>query len=148
MNALTRFDTNALAHLNRALVGFDRMFDTVETRFANQVGNSNYPPHNVLKTGEDTYRIEVAVAGFSMEEVDVELDNNELIIKGQSKREDDAAHEYLHRGLARRDFERRFTLVDYIVVVGASIKDGILNVDLKREIPEALKPRKIAISAS
>lgn len=147
MNALTRFDTNALAQLNRALVGFDRMFDTFETRFANQASN-NYPPHNVVKTGDDTYRIEVAVAGFTMEEVDVELDNNELIIKGQSKREDDASYEYLHRGLARRDFERRFTLVDHIQVVGASIKDGILNVDLKREIPEALKPRKIAISAS
>jgi molecular chaperone IbpA len=146
MNALTRFDTNALAQLNRALVGFDRMFDNFEVRLGQHT--NNYPPHNVVKTGEDTYRIEVAVAGFSMEEIDVELDDNELIIKGVSKREDDASYEYLHRGLARRDFERRFTLVDHIEVVGASIKDGILNVELKREIPEALKPRKIAISAS
>ena len=146
MNALTRFDTNALAQLNRALVGFDRMFDNFDQRLGQN--SNNNPPHNVVKTGEDTYRIEVAVAGFNMEEIDVELDNNELIIKGQCKREDDASYEYLHRGLARRDFERRFTLVDHIEVVGASIKDGILNVELKREIPEALKPRKIAISAS
>ena len=108
MNALTRFDTNALAQLNRALVGFDRMFDNFEVRLGQN--SNNYPPHNVVKTGEDTYRIEVAVAGFNMEEIDVELDNNELIIKGQCKREDDAGYEYLHRGLARRDFERRFTL--------------------------------------
>lgn len=147
MNALTRFDTNALAQLNRALVGFDRMFDTFETRFANQASN-NYPPHNVVKTGEDTYSIEVAVAGFSMEEIEVELDNNDLSIKGQSKREEDASREYIHRGLARRDFEKRFTLVDHIEVEGASIKDGILVVDLKRIVPDALKPRKIAISAT
>jgi molecular chaperone IbpA len=147
MNALTRFDTNALAQLNRALVGFDRMFDTFETRFANQASN-NYPPHNVVKTGEDTYSIEVAVAGFSMEEIDVEIDNNDLSIKGQSKREEDAGREYIHRGLARRDFEKRFTLVDHIEVEGASIKDGILVVDLKRVVPDALKPRKIAISAT
>jgi len=146
MNALTRFDTNALAQLNRALVGFDRMFDTFETRFANQASN-NYPPHNVVKTGEDTYSIEVAVAGFSMEEIEVELDNNDLSIKGQSKREEDAGREYIHRGLARRDFEKRFTLVDHIEVEGASIKDGILIVNLKRIVPDALKPRKIAISA-
>lgn len=146
MNALTRFDTNALAQLNRALVGFDRMFDNFEVRLGQNA--NNYPPHNVVKTSEDTYRIEVAVAGFTMEEIDVELDNNELTIKGQNKRDDDASYEYLHRGLARRDFERRFTLVDHIEVVGANIKDGILNVELKREIPEALKPRKIAISAS
>jgi molecular chaperone IbpA len=146
MNALTRFDTNALAQINRALVGFDRMFDTFETRVANQASN-NYPPHNVVKTGEDTYSIEVAVAGFSMEEIDVELDNNDLSIKGQSKREEDAGREYIHRGLARRDFEKRFTLVDHIEVEGASIKDGILIVNLKRIVPDALKPRKIAISA-
>ena len=144
MNALTRFDTNTLAHLNRALVGFDRMFDNFDVRFGTT--SNNYPPHNVVKTGEDTYRIEVAVAGFNMEEIDVEVDNNELVIKGQSKREDDSEVEYLHRGLARRDFERKFTLVDHVEVTGASIKDGILNVSLKREIPEALKPRKIAIS--
>jgi molecular chaperone IbpA len=146
MNALTRFDTNTLAQLNRALVGFDRMFDNFEVRLGNTP--NNYPPHNVVKTGEDTYRIEVAVSGFSMEEIDVEVNNAELVIKGQSKREEDSNIEYLHRGLARRDFERKFTLVDHIEVIGASIKDGILNVDLKREIPDALKPRKIAISQS
>jgi len=123
------------------------MFDTFENRVAGQASN-NYPPHNVVKTGEDTYSIEVAVAGFSMEEIDVELDNNDLSIKGQSKRDEDASREYIHRGLARRDFEKRFTLVDHIEVEGASIKDGILIVNLKRIVPDALKPRKIAISAT
>lgn len=146
MNALARFDTSALNQLNRALVGFDRMFTDFERIAGTPAGN--YPPYNVIKTAEDSYIIEVAVAGFSMEEIDVELNNNQLTITGKRKREDDASYEYLHRGLANRDFVRQFTLADHVEVNSASIKDGILVVSLQRIIPEALKPRKIAISAN
>ena len=106
MNALARFDTSAL---NRALVGFDRMFDNFETRFANQL-NTNYPPYNVIKTDEDTYFVELAVAGFNEEELDVSLSNRVLTIKGERKRDADAEWQYLHRGIASRDFERTFPL--------------------------------------
>jgi molecular chaperone IbpA len=146
MNALTRFDTTALNQLNRALVGFDRMFNDFEKIAGAPAGN--YPPYNVIKTSDDNYVIEVAVAGFSMEEIDVELNNNQLTITGKRNREDDASYEYLHRSLAYRDFVRQFTLADYVEVKSASIKDGILVVSLQRIVPEALKPRKIAISAN
>ena len=144
MNALTRFDTNSLAQLNRALVGFDRLFDTFEQRFANQI-NNNYPPHNVLRIDDNNYSIEVAVAGFAKDEVTVSVDQDQLVIKGERKREEDASVTYLHRGLSSRDFTKAFTLADHIFVKGAVIKDGILRVDLERQVPEALKPRLIDI---
>jgi molecular chaperone IbpA len=140
MNALTRFDTNAL---NRALIGFDTLFTDVERRFANQVQN-NYPPYNVLKHDEDHFEIEIAVAGFDREDVTIEVDQNQLVIKGQRLKEDDVS-KYLHRGLAARDFERAFTLADYMEVGEAELTNGILRVKLTRIVPEALKPRLIAI---
>ena len=139
MNAITRFDTAAL---NRALVGFDRMFDTFEHRFQNQIQN-NYPPHNVLKIDENNYAIELAVAGFQKSEVTVKVDQDELIITGQRTESQDV--EYLHRGLSARDFTKSFTLAEYMVVKGAVIKDGILRIDLERQLPEALQPRLIDI---
>ena len=145
MNALTRFDTTAISQLNRALVGFDRMFTDFERIAGATPGN--YPPYNVIKTGEDDYAIEVAVAGFSMEEIDIELNNNQLTITGKHTRGEQEGVEYLHRGLAFRDFVRQFTLADHVEVTNAQIKDGILLVNLQRILPEALKPRKIAISA-
>jgi molecular chaperone IbpA len=141
MNAMTRFDTAAL---NRALVGFDRMFDTFEHRFANQIQN-NYPPHNVLRVDENNYAIEVAVAGFQKTEINVKVDQDQLVITGESQRDEDASITYLHRGLSSRDFTKAFTLADHIFVKGAVIKDGILRVDLERQVPEALKPRLIDI---
>ena len=140
MNALTRFDTNAL---NRALIGFDTLFTDVERRFANQVQN-NYPPYNVLKHDEDHFEIEIAVAGFDREDITIEVDQNQLIIKGQRLKEDDVS-KYLHRGLAARDFERAFTLADYMEVGDAELTNGILRVKLTRIVPDALKPRLIAI---
>ncbi len=137
-----RFDTNAL---NRALVGFDRLFDDFETRFANQI-NNNYPPYNVIRTGDNNYEIQVAVSGFDKEEISVEVDQDQLVIKGERQREDDAKHEYLYRGLATRDFKRSWTLADHMEVDNASIKNGILTVYLKRVIPETLKPRQVKIS--
>ncbi len=140
MNALTRFDTQAL---NRALIGFDSLFNDVEKRFANSV-QTNYPPYNVLKHDDDHFEIEIAVAGFDREDVTVEVDQNLLTIKGNRLKEDDAS-KYLHRGLAARDFERSFTLADYMIVGDAELTNGILRVKLTRVVPEALKPRLIAI---
>lgn len=140
MNALTRFDPTAL---NRALIGFDRLFDDVERRFANSA-NTNYPPYNILQHDEDSYEIEVAVAGFNREDISVEVDQNHLRIVGRRVKDDDTA-KYLHRGLATRDFERVFTLADHMEVGEAEMTNGILRVKITRVIPEALKPRLIAI---
>lgn len=140
MNAITRFDTSAL---NRALIGFDQLFDNVERRFANQVQN-NYPPYNVIKHDDNTFEIEVAVAGFNKEDITVQVDQDQLIIKGQ-KPQAETEVQYMHRGLAARDFERTWTLADHMEVGDAELTNGILSVKLTRIVPEALKPRLIAI---
>lgn len=140
MNALTRFDTAAL---NRALVGFDRIFDNFETRFANQI-NSNYPPYNIVKINENLYSVTVAVAGFGKDDVTVSVDQDQLIITGKKAGDADET-EYLHRGLAFREFERRFTLAEHMEVLSAEMKDGLLTVQIERKIPEAMKPKTIAI---
>lgn len=140
MNAITRFDTTAL---NRALIGFDQLFDNVERRFANQVQN-NYPPYNVIKHDDNNFEIEVAVAGFDKEDITVEVDQDQLIIKGK-KTQAETEVQYMHRGLAARDFERMFTLAEHIIVGDAELTNGILSVKLTREVPESLKPRLIAI---
>jgi len=142
MNAITRFDTQAL---NRALIGFDSLFNDVEKRFANSV-QTNYPPYNVLKHDDDHFEIEVAVAGFDREDITIEVDQNLLTIKGNRFRlKEDDASKYLHRGLAARDFERSFTLAEHMIVGDAELTNGILSVKITREVPEALKPRLIAI---
>ncbi len=142
MNALTRFDTQAL---NRALVGFDRLFDTFDSRFANQL-NTNYPPYNVVKTDDDHYSVEVAVAGFKKGEISVEVDNDQLTIKGESATPNEStARQYLHKGLSSRDFVRQFTLAEHMIVKGAEIQDGILTISIVRELPEDKKPRLIDI---
>lgn len=142
MNQLARFDTTALNQLNRALIGFDSLFNDVERRFANSV--PNYPPYNVLKHDDDHFEIEVAVAGFDKEDVSIEVDQNLLTIKGNRAKDEDAG-KYVYRGLAARDFERTFTLAEHIIVGDAELTNGILRVKLTREVPEALKPRLIAI---
>jgi molecular chaperone IbpA len=142
MTQLRTFDTASLAHLNKALVGFDRIFNE---RFT--AHNNNYPPHNIVKYSENNYAIEVAVAGFVREEIDVSVDQDQLTIKGIKNRNVDTGPiEYLHRGLATRDFEQVFTLAEYMEVVGAKVENGMLYVDITRVVPEALKPRKIEIS--
>jgi molecular chaperone IbpA len=143
MNQLVRFDTNAL---NKALLGFDSLFDNFEQRFTNQI-NNNYPPYNIVKKDENNYEIEVAVTGFLPEEVTVEIDQNQLIIKGERKREEDADAQYLHRGLATRDFTRSWTLAEHMEVGTGTIKNGVLRIALQRVIPEALKPRVLKITA-
>ena len=138
MTQLRRIDTAALAQLSKALVGFDRYFNVP------QHANGNYPPHNIVKYNESNYSIEVAVAGFSKEEITVEVDQDQLTICGQ-KGPTDPEVEYLHRGLAARDFEQVFTLAEYMNVKGAEVKDGMLKISIERIVPEALKPRSIEV---
>jgi molecular chaperone IbpA len=139
-NQLTRLDA-----INRALIGFDTMFDQMERRFANQV-STNYPPHNILKTGENTYEIQVAVTGFEKSEISVSVESNVLIIRGESiVTVESTEMVYLHRGLATRDFAREFPLAEHMEVSGAEIKNGMLIVKLIRNIPESAKPKIIDI---
>ena len=143
MNQIVRFDTNAL---NRALLGFDNLFDNFEHRFANQI-NQNYPPYNILKHDEDSYEIEIAVTGFEQEEITVEIDQNQLIVKGQRKEVDLQEPTYLHRSLATRDFTRSWTLAEHMEVGEGRIKNGVLTIELNRVVPEALKPRVLKLKA-
>jgi molecular chaperone IbpA len=140
MNQLRTIDTAHLANLNRALVGFDRYFNG---HFANT--NGNYPPHNIVKYDETHYGIEIAVAGFSKEEITVEVDQDQLTVTGRRLNQADIRFEYLHRGLAARDFEQTFTLAEYMEVKAAEVKDGMLVIEIERVVPEALKPRQILI---
>jgi molecular chaperone IbpA len=120
------------------------MFDTMERRFANQVSN-NYPPHNIIKTGDNQYEIQVAVTGFNKSEIAVTVENNVLVIKGESMNTEYQPEQYLHRGLATRDFAREFPLAEHIEVTGAEITNGMLIVKLVRNIPESAKPKVIDI---
>ncbi len=142
MTQVTRFDTQAL---NRALVGFDRLFDGFEARFANQLTN-NYPPHNVVKTDDTHYVIEIAVAGFKKSEIAVEIEQEILTVRGSSATPNEpTTRQYLHRGLSSRDFERSWQLAEHMVVKGAKIQDGILTISLEYVIPEEKKARVIDI---
>jgi len=134
-----------IPQLHKFGVGFDSMLDEL-MRVTSQQTNSNYPPHNVIKTGENTVTIEVAVAGFMEGEIDINLNKNQLAISGERKREDNASWEYLHRGISSRDFKHVFTLAEHVEVKRASIADGILSVYLEREIPEEARPKSIAIT--
>lgn len=133
--------------LYRSTVGFDRLFTMLDS-LAQPDGAQTYPPYNIERTGEDAYRISMAVAGFSEDEISIEAHRNVLTVKGERKEEGNGeGSELLYRGIASRAFERRFQLADHVEVVGAALKNGLLFVDLKRNIPEELKPRKIAITA-
>lgn len=131
--------------LFRASVGFDRIADLMDRVLAAEPAQPSYPPYNIEKTDENAYRITVAVAGFTAEELTVEVKENALVIAAR-KAEDESGRTYLHRGIATRAFERRFHLADHVRVSGATHADGMLHVDLIREIPEALKPRRIEIA--
>jgi molecular chaperone IbpA len=133
------------ANLGRALIGFDELFNSFENRLAGQIHN-NYPPFNVIQLDESNYEIEIAVAGFKKSEIDIELNQQQLIVSGEHEDDDKENRVYHHRGLAARNFERSWTLEQYVEVRGAEIKDGILTIKLERVLPEAMKPRKIAIA--
>lgn len=140
MTQLRTIDAQALANINRALVGFDRIFND---RFFQGAQNGNYPPHNIVKYNDDHYGIEVAVAGFSKDDITVEVNQDQLKITGNKSGDDNK--EYIHRGLAFRDFSQTYTLAEYMEVKGAEVKDGMLKITIERHIPEALKPRLIEI---
>jgi molecular chaperone IbpA len=133
------------APFRRSAVGFDRLFDMLESSAASG-GQENYPPFDLIKLDDNRYRIEVAVAGFRREDIEITSHQNVLIIRGQKS--EDNGSSYIHRGIANRSFERRFALADHIQVSGADLHDGMLSLELKREIPEAMKPRKIEIGAT
>jgi molecular chaperone IbpA len=135
-----------LSPLYRSTVGFDRLFSLLD-------GVSNgeaqpYPPYNIERTGENAYRVTMAVAGFSEEDLGIQAKENVLTVTGEKKEEKQEGNEVLYRGIAARAFERRFQLADHVEVKGASLENGLLHIDLVREIPEAMKPRKIAIGSS
>ncbi|MCA6286011.1 Hsp20 family protein [Phenylobacterium sp.] len=131
--------------LYRSVVGFDRLAQLLETASVDQA--SGYPPYNIERTDENAYRVEIAVAGFRPEELNIEVKENLLTVQGR-KAANEAERRFLHRGLAERDFERRFQLADYVVVTEARLADGLLSISLRRELPEALKPRRIEISTA
>ena len=130
--------------LYRSVVGFDRLADLLDSAAAETA--TGYPPYNIERTGDNAYRIEVAVAGFKPDELSIEVKEAVLTLQGR-KAANDAERRFVHRGLAERNFERRFQLAEYVVVTDAQLADGLLSISLKRELPEALKPRKIAIGA-
>jgi len=136
-----------LAPLYRATVGFDQIADLMDRALADTAGTAaSYPPYNIEKTGDDGWRISIAAAGFTDEDLSVEVRQNALIVSAKKAREDEG-RVYLHRGIATRAFERRFHLADHVRVTGASHVNGMLHIDLVREVPEALKPRRIEIAS-
>lgn len=133
------------APLYRATVGFDQIADLMDRVLTNDVSQPTYPPYNIEKTADDAYRISIAVAGFSDNDLTVEVKDGALLVSAR-KLDEDEDRTFLHRGIATRAFQRRFHLADHVRVVGASHENGMLHIDLEREIPEALKPRRIAIA--
>ncbi len=141
---MTTFD---FSPLYRTSVGFDRLASMMSSATRQDQGNS-YPPYNIRTTGEDHYQITMAVAGFSEDEIDITTEQNRLLVTGNRADEKEEQGEYLHRGIATRSFERRFNLADHVKVITASLENGLLHIDLERELPEAMKPRTIKIGKS
>jgi molecular chaperone IbpA len=143
MNTLTKFD---LTPFTRGTVGFDRVFDLLDRQVSNNI-TTTYPPYNIIKEGEDSYKIEIAVAGFREDELDITVKDYTLTVTGEQKREETSeGPTYLHRGISARSFTRPFTLGDHIEVKGAVVENGLLVISLERNIPEEAKPKKIAIT--
>lgn len=139
---MTTFDFSPLF---RSTIGFDRLTRLMDSAAQVDTGSA-YPPYNIEATGENAYKLTMAVAGFGAEDLEITAKEGALVVTGKARKEDEEKH-YLHRGIARRAFERRFQLADHIRVAGASLDNGLLHVDLVREVPEALKPRKIEIAS-
>ena len=138
---MNRFD---FTPYRRTTVGFDRLFDLLEGQARNN-GGDNYPPFNIERGGDDNYRITLAIAGFRPEDIDITAQQNLLVIQGKKRDDRDTGGEMLHLGIANRGFERRFELADFVRVEKADLADGLLVVDLVREVPDAMKPKKIAV---
>jgi molecular chaperone IbpA len=138
--AMRTFDPTSLW---RSTVGFDHLFDLIDSSL--NVADDNYPPYNIERAGEDIYHIALAIAGFAPNEVSVTAEQNTLTVEG--RKADKGDHQYLYQGISGRPFRRQFRLADFVQVRGASFKDGLLQIDLVREVPEAMKPRRIAIDS-
>ncbi|MEM9370882.1 MAG: Hsp20 family protein [Pseudomonadota bacterium] len=135
-----------LSPLYRSSVGFDRLASMLDQVMTHDVGTASYPPYNIEKTGEDAYRISIAVAGFGEDDIEIEIKEGQLLVKATRRADAEKdAKVYLHRGIAERGFERRFQLAEHVRVSGAALDLGLLHIDLVREVPEALKPRTIKI---
>jgi molecular chaperone IbpA len=135
-----------LSPLFRSTVGFDRLDKLFDTAFREAARDLSYPPYNIVKKGENQYRVSMAVAGFGEDDLEIVAHENVLTVKGQIQ-EQEKEVQYLHRGIAQRAFEHRFQLADHVKVVGAKLTNGLLDIELERQVPEALKPRKIEIGA-
>ena len=134
-----------LAPLYRSTVGFDRLFSLIGQLEGIEQQSQSYPPYNIEKIGENDYRISIAVAGFGEDDLSIEAKENTLLVRGEKKGTEKVSGEVLFQGIAARQFERRFQLADYVRITGASLENGLLHVELVREIPEAVKPRQIPI---
>ena len=141
---MTRLTTLDLPALHRATIGFDRLFNEMETRFANSASNG-YPPYNIVQVNDDEYMISLAVAGFGMDNLEITKDKNILRVEGTSPKVEEDVN-YLHKGIGGRNFRREFTLADHVEVVNASLELGMLNIYLQREVPDELQPKTIKIT--
>jgi molecular chaperone IbpA len=144
---MTRLTTLDLPQFHRATVGFDRLFNELERGFANSPNGNGYPPYNIAQINDDEYMISLAVAGFCMDNLDITKDGNTLKIEGTAPKGGEDVN-YLHKGIGGRNFRREFTLADHVEVHCANLELGMLNIHLVREVPEALKPKKIAINVT
>ena len=143
---MTRLTTLDLPNFHRATIGFDRLFNEMERQFANSPNGNGYPPYNIAQINDDEYMISLAVAGFGMDNLEITTDSDQLKIEGTAPKGDEDVN-YLHKGIGGRNFRREFTLADHVKVADATLELGMLNIHLKREVPEALKPKKIEINA-
>lgn len=141
---MERFD---FTPYRRSTVGFDRLFDLLERQARANAGD-NYPPFNIERSSDDAYRVTIAVAGFKPNELDITAQQNLLVVSGRKAAESESRGNFLHMGIANRNFERRFELADFVRVSDANLEDGLLTIDLVREVPEAMKPKKIAINGT
>ena len=143
---MTKISTFDLTPFYRSTVGIDSLFDRITRNIDMAANAGNYPPYNIVKTGDETYEIQIAAAGFRQDEIEVEVKDGQLVVQGGQGNQARPEVEYLHHGISNRSFIRTFQLSDYVEVKEAAMKDGILTVRLERQIPEAMKPKKIAIS--
>ena len=147
MNKQIRFTTESLSPLYKMSVGFDRLAEQFfnDPTFTNNA--TGYPPFNISKGKDDVYEITLAVAGFKKDDIEIETHNGQLVVAGRIHRDENDNRKFLHRGIAERAFERRFNLAEHVVVNGAQLENGLLHIDMVREIPEEKKPRKISIAS-
>ena len=142
---MTRLTTLDLPNFHRATIGFDRLFNELDRQFANSPNGNGYPPYNIAQINDDEYMISLAVAGFGMDNLEITKDGNILKVEGTSPKGDETVN-YLHKGIGGRNFRREFTLADHVEVANAGLELGMLNIHLKREVPEELQPKKIKIN--